>query len=92
MLQKYIQEAFDWSVRTATRFIQVATQFKYAKLAHLNIAVSALYLLAEPSTPEKARKQALELAKEGENITHTKAKAIVNCHLELAQRELPTPN
>jgi hypothetical protein len=81
----WLKAEFDWSLRTAARFMQVATQFKSANLANLNIAVSALYLLAEPSTPEKARNQALELAKKGENITHTKAKAIVNCHQELAQ-------
>lgn len=81
----WLKAEFDWSRRTAARFMQVATQFKSANLANLNIAVSALYLLAEPSTPEKARKQALELAKEGENITHTKAKAIVNRHQDQAQ-------
>ncbi|MDZ8091523.1 MAG: DUF3102 domain-containing protein [Nostoc sp. DedQUE05] len=81
----WLKAEFDWSVRTAGRFMQVATQFKCANLAHLNIAVSALYLLAEPSTPEKARKETLELVKEGENITHTKAKAIVNRHQKLAQ-------
>ncbi|MCP6760174.1 MAG: DUF3102 domain-containing protein [Fischerella sp. CENA71] len=81
----WLKAEFDWSVRTAARFMQVATQFKCANLADLNIAVSALYLLAEPSTPQKARKEALELAKEGENITHTKAKAIVNRCQELAQ-------
>lgn len=81
----WLKAEFDWSLRTAGRFMQVVTQFKSANLANLSIAVSALYLLAEPSTPEKARKQALELAKEGEDITHTKAKAIVNHHQELAQ-------
>ncbi len=74
----WLKAEFDWSTRTAGRFMQVATQFKSANLVDLNIAVSALYLLAEPSTPEEARKQALKLAKEGENITHTKAKAIVS--------------
>ncbi|MUG96556.1 DUF3102 domain-containing protein [Scytonema sp. UIC 10036] len=73
----WLKAEFDWSVRTAGRFMQVATQFKSAELANLNIAVSALYLLAEPSTPQKARQQALELAKKGENITFNKAKAIV---------------
>jgi hypothetical protein len=81
----WLRGEFSWSVRTAARFMQVATQFKCAKLAHLNIAVSALYLLAKPSTPEKARKQALEMAKEGEYITHTKAKAIISRNQEEAQ-------
>jgi hypothetical protein len=81
----WLKAEFDWSLRTAARFMQVATQFKDANLAHLNISISALYLLAEPSTPEKARKQALEIAKEGENITYTKAKAIISLNQEKAQ-------
>jgi predicted nucleic acid-binding protein len=35
--------------------MQVATQFKSAKLADLDIAASALYLLAELSTPDGAK-------------------------------------
>ena len=72
----WLKAEFDWSVRTATRFMQVATQFKCAKLAHLNIAVSDLYLLAETSTLEEARKQALEIATKGENVNDAKAKTI----------------
>ena len=87
----WLKTEFDWSVRTATRFMQVATQFKCANLAHLNIAVSALYLLAETSTPEEARKQALELASKGEDINHTKAKAIVSHHREQAQSNTYKP-
>jgi Protein of unknown function (DUF3102) len=81
----WLKAEFGWSVRTANRFMQVAIQFKCANLAHLNFAVSALYLLAEPSTPEKARRKALELAKEGENITQAKAKVIVSHYQEQAQ-------
>jgi hypothetical protein len=69
---------FEWSIRTAARFMQIATQFKDANLAHLNIAVSALYLLAEPSTHEQARQQVIELAQEGEKITYALAKEIVS--------------
>jgi hypothetical protein len=83
----WLKAEFEWSVRTAARFMQVTTQFKNANLAHLNIAVSALYLLAEPSTPEKARQEILELAKKGENITYTKAKTIVS-----ESQELDRPN
>lgn len=81
----WLKAEFDWSVRTAARFMQVATEFKCANLAHLDIAVSALYLLAQPSTPKEARKQALELAKEGEYITYSKAKEIVNFFEQLTQ-------
>jgi hypothetical protein len=82
--RNWLKAEFDWSVRTAARFMQVATKFKCAKLAHFDIAASALYLLAEPSTPNEAYEEALELAKQGENITHAKAKDIVNQHKEAA--------
>jgi len=82
--RNWLKTEFDWSVRTAARFMQVATKFKCANLAHFDIAASALYLLAKPSTPNEAREEALELAKQGENITHAKAKDIVNQHKEAA--------
>lgn len=81
----WLKTEFDWSLRTAARFMQVSTQFKCANLAHLNIAVSALYFLAKPSIPEEARKQVLEIAKEGEYITYAKAKAIISFNQEEAQ-------
>jgi len=83
--RNWLKAEFDWSVRTAARFMQVATKFKNANLAHLDIAASALYLLAEPSTPNEAQKEALELAKQGENITYAKAKDIINQHKEAAK-------
>ena len=88
----WLKAEFDWSVRTASRFMQVATKFKCAKLAHLNIAVSALYLLAKSSTPEQALKEALEIASEGENLTYSKAAEIVNRHLELARSTTYEPD
>jgi hypothetical protein len=50
----------------------------------LDIAASALYLLAELSTPDEAQEEALELAKQGENITYAKAKDIIKQHKEPA--------
>lgn len=90
----WLKAEFDWSVRTAARFMQVATKFKNAKLAHLDIAASALYLLAEPSTPNEAQKEALELAEQGENITYAKAKdiVVVNQHKEAAMLINSKPN
>ena len=83
----WLKAEFNWSVRTATRFMQVATKFKRANLAYLNIAVSALYLLAETSTPEEIREQALELAKQGENISHTKVKEMITQSKKLPQSD-----
>ena len=90
--RNWLKVEFDWSVRTAARLMQVATKFKSANLAHLNIAASALYLLAEPSTPNEAQKEALELAKQGENITYAKAKDIINQHKEAAKLMASKPD
>jgi gas vesicle protein len=74
----WLKAEFDWSVPTANRFMQVAENFKCINLRDLNIAASALYLLASPSTPQEARTEALKRATSGENITYTKAKTIVS--------------
>ncbi|MBW4431131.1 MAG: DUF3102 domain-containing protein [Pelatocladus maniniholoensis HA4357-MV3] len=82
--RNWLKAEFDWSVRTAARFMQVATKFTNANLAHLDIAASALYLLAETSTPNEVQEEILKLAQHGESITHTKAKNILNQHKDAA--------
>jgi hypothetical protein len=72
----WLSAEFDWSERTARKLMMVSERFKTADCA--DIAPSALYLLASPSTPSTARAEAIHRANEhGENITHTEAKAIV---------------
>jgi hypothetical protein len=60
---------FAWSQRTAYRFIEVFEAVKVANLANLEIDVSALYLIAAPSTPEPVRQEVIERAQQGEPIT-----------------------
>ena len=72
----WLNTEFDWSIWTATKFMQVADKFKCVKFSHLDIAPSALYELAAPSTPEYVRCEAIERASHGETITHSLAKAI----------------
>ena len=67
---------FDWTERTAQQFMNVARQFKAENFADLQLAPSALYLLAAPSTPPKVRQEAIARAESGETITHKTAKAI----------------
>lgn len=74
--RRWLKVEFDWGIWTATKFMQVADKFKCVKITHLDIAPSALYELAAPSTPEAALGEALERANCGETITHSKAKAI----------------
>lgn len=72
----WLQSEFDWSIWTATKFMQVAERFEETNFSGLDIAPSALYELAAPSTPEAARDEVLTRAKAGEAITYTTAKAV----------------
>ncbi|QMS92201.1 site-specific DNA-methyltransferase [Nostoc edaphicum CCNP1411] len=67
----WLKAEFGWSRRTAYNFINVYETFaNRANLAQIDIATSALYLLAAPSTSQKLREQYLEEAKTGKRITH----------------------
>lgn len=85
--RKWLKAEFDWSVSASTKFIQVSEQFKCVNFTHLNIANSALYLLAAPSTPEVARQEALRRASSGETITYSKAKVITQKYKKVIQPE-----
>ncbi len=78
--EKWLREEFDWSHSTAVRMIQVSERFKSVKMTDLRIDISSLYVLAAPSTPPAAAEEAITLAQQGEAISPTKAKAIVNKH------------
>jgi hypothetical protein len=52
--------------------------FEFSKsetVSDLGLPVGALYLLAAPSTPESTRDDLLELAANGEKLTHAQVKA-----------------
>ena len=67
----WLSAEFGWSRRTAYNFINVYEAFsKNTNFAQLNIATSALYKLAAPSTPQAIRQEFLQKAKQGEKITH----------------------
>lgn len=87
--RKWLKAEFDWSVSASTKFIQVSEQFKCVNFTHLNIANSALYLLAAPSTPELARQEALHRANSGETITYSKAKVITQRYKEKVVQAKP---
>jgi DNA modification methylase len=74
----WLKAEFDWSRRTAYNFINVYEAFnERANLAQIDIATSALYLLAAPSTSEKIREEFLKRAQEGETITHKKLSQVI---------------
>jgi hypothetical protein len=69
--EAWIKAEFGWSRRTAYNFISVYEAFNQrSNFEQINIATSALYLLAAPSTSEKVRKEFVQKAEAGELITH----------------------
>jgi hypothetical protein len=69
--EAWLSAEFGWSRRTAYNFINVHEAFSEStNFAQLDIATSALYKLAAPSTPESIRHEFLNKAEKGEKITH----------------------
>lgn len=66
-----------WSERTAYNFIGVYQRFGSANFAIENVAVSALYALAAPSTPVEAVEEVKALADAGEKVTNAKAQEVI---------------
>jgi hypothetical protein len=68
--------------------MHVAQRFGEIEMSKIStFAPSALYLLAAPSTPESARTEALERAAEGEPITYSAAREIME-ELLLADHQI----
>jgi hypothetical protein len=77
----WLRAEFDLGRSMAYNFIGVYERFSdRPNFGQLDIAASALYLLAAPSTPDEARAEALERAESGERIGHKEAKQIVAEH------------
>lgn len=69
--ESWLKAEFDLSRRTAYNFINVYESFREsANFAQSNIATSALYLLASPSTPLAIRNQFIQQASTGAKITY----------------------
>ncbi len=69
--EAWLKAEFGWSHRTAYNFINVYEAFgNPANFAEIDIAVSALYLLAAPSTSQENREQFVQRARAGEKITY----------------------
>lgn len=78
----WLQAEFEWSERTARNFMAVALKLERpaqnGKICQY--APSALYLLAGGNTPEAARREAEELAEEGQRITFSVAEELKEKH------------
>ena len=69
----WLKSEFDWSRRTAYNFISVYEafpEFSSANFAQLNISISALYLLAAPSTHQVIREKIIDQALSGEYVSY----------------------
>lgn len=84
----WLNAEFNWSQSAAQKFMQVARQFKMVNFTDLNIATSALYLLASSSASFTARQEALELARQGKVISYSKAKSIIAQNKDTSNRDL----
>jgi hypothetical protein len=84
----WLEAEFDWTQETARRFMNVALRFRDIPQI-VEFAPSALYLLAESSTPEVARQEAIERAEAGEAITYTAAREIVSEHKAAVDTDAP---
>lgn len=76
----WLNAEFNWSQSAARKFMQVARQFKMVNFTDLNIATSALYLLASNSVSFAVRQEVLERATQGEIIDYSEAKLIIAQH------------
>ncbi len=82
----WVDLEFNWSSRTANRFMSVAQRFKSDILSNLELLPTALYLMAAPSTPEEAVAEALERAKQGETITAKTVQEIKDKHKSVKEQ------
>lgn len=80
------------SRRTAYKFISVYKRFdRRVNLEEINIATSALYLLAAESTPEEIREDYIQRAREGEKVSHQEVSQVVREAKNKRTRHLGSP-
>jgi uncharacterized small protein (DUF1192 family) len=73
----WLAAEFEWTEQTALNFMRVAEMNKSKTVLDLDLPMRCLYLLAAPSTPATARDAVLDLAANGEQLTHAKVKEMI---------------
>lgn len=86
---RWTNSEFGWDLRTAENYLNVFDRFKNENFSGLNVAPSALYLLAAPSTPEPAREEALNEARAGKVLSHKRAAEIRRAHIQPKVEQVP---
>lgn len=66
---EWIDQEFSYSYPLAAKFMQVAREFSSITLIDLSISSTALYLLAQTTTPQEVREEALDQARRGVSVT-----------------------
>lgn len=84
--ETWLGNEFGWSRRTAYNFISVYEAFQESvNFAEIDIATSALYLLASPSTPENIRTEVLQQAQQGEKIAYKDIQRVIKAEKSAQQ-------
>lgn len=73
----WIDAEFKWSESAARKMMCVADRFKSVNFTDLNIAPSALYLLASDSVPDSVVDCIIDEAKAGAAVTHAAVKQAI---------------
>jgi hypothetical protein len=74
----WLEAEFKWSDQQARRFMHVFERKSgLNKLLNSDFPISALYLLAAPSTPPEARDEVIKRAEAGEQVTVAEVKTAV---------------
>jgi Protein of unknown function (DUF3102) len=76
----WLDREFGWTDDTALNFMHVYEMSKTRNFRDLHLPASALYLLAEPATPEAARDEVFERAEDGERLRVRHVRQIVEEH------------
>ena len=89
----WLKTEFDWSERTARYFISVydLAKSKSANFAELGLPLSAIYLLAAPSTPPDAVDEVTERAERGEVVKFDDVREVIEEHKDRANGK-PRPD
>ena len=82
------------SQSTAKRFIQISDSFgNRPRVGDLNIAIRALDILAQNSTPDEVRQTAITMAESGEQVTAKTAKELKEKDAEIQRLQSePSPS
>lgn len=81
VFQAWLKAEFNWSMSAAYRFMRVYQRLGvYANLTQISISTTALYILAEPDTPDSVIDEILGLGLSGKSITPTVVQSSVAHH------------